>query len=92
MGRLNGAYKVGSLFLKDPFFPDYLVEPWYIYNLGNKTDLYQYVIVLTVLLECKTEKQNSQREQRQFMEQTRSLFCMCDIGVAHYQSQHQCHF
>ena len=25
------------------------------------------------------------------MEQTRSLFCMCDSGVARYQSQHQCH-
>ena len=26
------------------------------------------------------------------MEQTRSLFCMCDSGVARYQSQHQCFF
>ena len=26
------------------------------------------------------------------MEQTRGLFCMCDLGVAGCQSQHQCHF
>ena len=38
------------------------------------------------------EKQNSQCEHRQPLEQTRSLFCTCDSGVAHCQSQHQCHF
>ena len=43
-------------------------------------------------LECKTEKRTSQSEHRQPMEQTRSLFCMCDSGVAGCQSQHQCHF
>ena len=35
---------------------------------------------------------NSQCEHGQPMEQTRSLFCMCDSGVARCQSQHQCHF
>ena len=38
------------------------------------------------------EKRNSQLEHGQPMEQTRGLFCMCDSGVAHCQSQHQCHF
>ena len=33
------------------------------------------------------KKQNSQSEHRQPMEQTRGLFCMCDSGVAHCQSQ-----
>ena len=37
-----------------------------------------------VLLECKTNKLNSQLEHRQPMEQTRGLFCMCDLGVAWY--------
>ena len=35
------------------------------------------------------EKQNSRYEQEQPMEQTRSLFGMCDAGVAHCQSQNQ---
>ena len=51
-----------------------------------------YVILLTVLLECKTENRNSQCEHRQPMEQTIGLFCMCDSGVARCQSQHKCHF
>ena len=38
------------------------------------------------------EKGNSQCEHGQPMEQTRSLFCTCDSGVAHFQSQHQYHF
>ena len=42
-------------------------------------------------VECKTEKRNSQREHGQPKEQTRSLICMCDSGVARCQSQHQCH-
>ena len=33
-----------------------------------------------VLLECKTEKRNSQCEHGQPMEETRSLFCACDSG------------
>ena len=45
-----------------------------------------------VLLECKTEKWNSQCEYGQPMEQTRGLFCMCDSGMARCKSQHQCHF
>ena len=36
------------------------------------------------------EKRNSQCEHGQPMEQTRSLFCMCNSGVARYKSQHQC--
>ena len=51
----------------------------------------QFVIVvfpdhthLLFLLERKTEKRNSQREQGQPTEQTRSLFCTCDSGVARY--------
>ena len=35
------------------------------------------------------EKRNSQCEHGQPMEQTRSLFCMCNSGVARCQSQHQ---
>ena len=35
------------------------------------------------------EKRNSQLEHGQPMEQTRGLFCTCDSGVAHCQSQHQ---
>ena len=38
------------------------------------------------------EKQNSQLEHGQPMEQTRGLFCMCDSGVAPCQSQQQYHF
>ena len=38
------------------------------------------------------EKQNSQLEHGQPMEQTRGLFCTCDSGVARCQSQHQYHF
>ena len=41
-----------------------------------------------VLSVGKTEKQNSQGEHGQPMEQTRGLFCRCDSGVAHCQSQH----
>ena len=37
------------------------------------------------------DKPNSQCELRQPMEQTRSLFCMCNSGVTRCQSQHQCH-
>ena len=37
----------------------------------------------TVLFECKTEKQNSQCEHGQTMEQTRGLFCTCNAG-AHF--------
>ena len=38
------------------------------------------------------EKRNSQLEHGQPMVQTRSLFCLCDSGLAHCQSQHQYHF
>ena len=38
------------------------------------------------------EKRNSQLENGQPMEQTRSLFCTCDSGVARCQSQHQYEF
>ena len=61
-----------------------------IYNLGDKTIFY-LLIVLTVLLVCKTENRKSQCEHGQPMEQTRSLFCTCNSSVARCQSQHQCH-
>ena len=38
------------------------------------------------------EKQNSQLDHGQPMEQTRGLLCMFDIGVALCQSQHQYYF
>ena len=38
------------------------------------------------------EKRNSQCEHGQPLEQTRSLFCTCNPGVARCQSQHQYHF
>ena len=42
-------------------FTFYYKDLKYRNNLGNKTVLYLiYVIVLTVLFECKMEKQNSQ--------------------------------
>ena len=43
-----------------------------------------------VLLECNTEKRNSQCEHGEPMEQIRSLFCTCNSGEARCQSQHQC--
>ena len=36
------------------------------------------------------EKQTSQLEHWQPMEQTRGFFCMCDSSVPRCQSQHQC--
>ena len=44
------------------------------------TWLYRFLIFapLLTLLECKTEKRNSQREQGHPVEQTRSVFCTCD--------------
>ena len=44
------------------------------------------------MLECKTEKRNSQCEHDQPIEQTRGLFCTGDSGVARCHSQHQCRF
>ena len=38
------------------------------------------------------EKRNSQLEHRQPMEQTKGLFCTCDLGVARCQSQHQYYY
>ena len=38
------------------------------------------------------EKQNSQREHGQSMEQTRGFLCTCDSGVARFQSQYKYHF
>ena len=38
-------------------------------------------MVLTILLECKTEKWNSKRDNKEPLEQTRSLFCTCYSGV-----------
>ena len=38
------------------------------------------------------EKRNSLLEHGQPLEQTRGLFCTCDLGVACCQSQHQYHF
>ena len=38
------------------------------------------------------EKWNSQLKHGQPLEQTRGLFCTCDSGVVHCQSQHQYHF
>ena len=35
-------------------------------------------MVLMVLSKCRMEQQNGQRKHGQPMEQTRSLFCMCD--------------
>ena len=64
----------------------------YFYNLGKIKFSILYVIVLTNLLECKTEKRNSQCEHGQLKKQTRGLLCTCDSGVALCQSQHLCHF
>ena len=51
--------------------------------------MYVILIVLTVLLECKTDKQNSQCEHGQPMEQTRSLFSHAtQVWLA---VKHQCH-
>ena len=63
-----------------------------IFNSEIKTVLFLHYNRIMVLSECKTEKPNSQFEHGQPMEQTRSLFCMYDSGVARCKSQHQCHF
>ena len=44
-----------------------------IYNTGNNSFVFLYVIVLTVLLECKMEKQNSHCECGQPMKQKKRL-------------------
>ena len=51
-----------------------------------------FVIVLAILLECKTERRNSQCKHGQPMEKTRGLICTCDSGVVRCQSRQQCHF
>ena len=61
----------------------------YSWNHEYIGSLVIYVIILTVLLECKSEKRNSQCEQGQSMEQTKGLYCMYISGVARCQSQHQ---
>ena len=38
------------------------------------------------------EKRNNKLEHGQQMEQTRGLFCTCDLGVACYKPQLQYHF
>ena len=43
------------------------------------------------MLNRKAEQGSSQLEHIQPMEQTRSLFCTCYLGVARCQSQQQCH-
>ena len=64
-----------------------------IYNLGTKKQFcIKYIIVSTVLLECKAEQRNNQCEHGQSMEQTRGSFWVSDSCVARCQSQHQCHF
>ena len=44
------------------------------------------------MLECKTEKWNSQCEHGQPIKQTGGLFCTYGSGVDRCQLQHQCHF
>ena len=44
------------------------------------------------LVECKTENRNSQSEHGQPMEQSNSMFCTCDSGMARFQSQHKFQF
>ena len=63
-----------------------------IYKDGSHTVLlFNMLSYYFILLECKLEMWNSQLEHRQPMEQTRSLFCTCDSGVAPCQSQHKSH-
>ena len=47
-----------NLLLIFTFYYKYL-KYWIFYNLGKKQFCIYYIIVLTVLLECKTEKQSS---------------------------------
>ena len=61
-----------------------------IYSLGIKLlCFFKYVIVLTVLLECKTEKRNSQYEHGH---KRLVLYVRLRWGSPQCQSQHQCHF
>ena len=62
-----------------------------IFNLGIQTVIRLKYNHINWLSQCKTEKRNNHCEHEQPMEQTSSLFCMCDSGVAGCQSQHQCH-
>ena len=65
-----------------------------IFNLG--------IFIITVLylkynrikgfVGVQNGKAEQPAEHGQPMEQTRGLFCTCDLGVARCQSQHQCHF
>ena len=51
-----------------------------------------YLNILKVLVECKTEKRNSQHcEHGLPMEHTKGLLCTFESGVARCESQHQCH-
>ena len=61
-----------------------------IYNLGDRQCCIQYLIVLAVLLECKTEKRNSQCEHGQPMEQQEACFARA-TQVWLDVKQHQCH-
>ena len=72
-------------------YSNFIINNWYIesiYNLGDKTILNLLFNRITVLVEYKTEKRNSQCEHGQPMQQTRSLFCTCDSGAACCHSQH----
>ena len=88
--RHEETYQKLNLLLKYTFFYRQNIKIFLIWQL--KQFCIYNIIVLTVLLECKTEKGNSQHEHRQPMEQARGLFCTCDSGVACCQSQHQCNF
>ena len=41
---------------------------------------------MSVVSKFQTEKRNSKREHGQTMEQKRDMFCICNSGVANYQS------
>ena len=80
-----------NLLLIFTLYYNYLKYKKNIFDLRIKTVLHLNIIVLTVQLECKMEKRNSQLEHGQPMEQTSGLFCTCNSRVARCQSRHQYH-
>ena len=68
------------LFERPHLGPDCFHRKGIIYSLGNKAVLYLICNRITVLLERKTEKRNSQFETGTANGGTRGLFYMCDLG------------
>ena len=60
-----------------------------LFKKTEQSCIFKYVIILTDVLKCKTEKKEQplQTQSAKGAQQARGLFCMCDLGVAHCQAQ-----